>query len=468
MSERAITVRTTLDIDDGAATKRTAQLMKHRGGLFPTDMTEAQAAIMARLSLLYELDPLMDELILYQGKPYLTLKGALRVAIRDDRFRGIECVPATPAERDAFRVRDDEQLWVARVHRAGWDVPIVGYGRASASDDQPVARRWTAEMAQKRAKHRALRDAFSLPVPGVEEAGDPVADAPRGPVLEGVSRPVVDAAPAVAPERVAPMAVSAPDQPAGIRPDQISAIHAIGHAIGWITRDDDTAYRDALMATFGVVTSKDLTANQAAAFIEVLVREQEHMIVDDAPAHEPASLAWPPGAGKRDGSARGSRLAVAGDPDRRGATARAGDRARLIGGAAGRADRAPVRRGHGPRAPRSEAARKFTGAAVDGRDPRGHAAGAPALMAGYGHAAALVGPTRAVPERLCSACGARFLAPRRARDFRVLCPGPASSLPSGRKRWRPRPSRKRPSARRRSATMVCGPLTPDPRADPYR
>ena len=43
-------------------------------------------------------------------------------------------------------------------------------------------------------------------------------------------------------------------------------------------------------------------------------------------------------------------------------------------------------------------------------------------MAGYGHAAALLGPTRAVPERLCSACGARFLAPRRARDFRVLCP----------------------------------------------
>ena len=294
--DRALALRTTLDVDDAAATKRTGQLLKHRGGLFPQDLTEAQAATLARLSLLYGLDPLFEELTVLQGKVYLTLKGAMRFANDHPKFRGIECAPATPAERTAFRARDDEELWVARVHRSDRDVPTVAYGRASATDDQPVARRWTQEMASKRARHRALRDAFSLPVPGLEEAGDPVADAPRGAVLEGVSRPVdKDALREIVarevrelrePGREAPTLGEIGPEP--IRNDQISAIHAIGHAIGWITRDDDTPYRDALMATFGVVTSKDLSAQQAAAFIEVLVREQEDTIVADAPARSPA------------------------------------------------------------------------------------------------------------------------------------------------------------------------------------
>jgi hypothetical protein len=268
---RALAPRTALDVDDAAAAKRTAQLMKHRGGLFDKDMTEPQAATLARLSLFYGLDPFTDDLILYQGRPYLTLQGAMRIANQDPQYDGIECTPATPDEREAFRARDDEALWVARVWRKDRRVPNVGYGRASGTEaDQPVARKWTAEMAQKRAKHRALRDAFSLPVPGVEENREPALDTePLGPIIEGTSR-----------EPAPPRA----DAPEPIRRDQIVAIHAIATAIGWISRADDTPYREALHATFGAASSKDLTANQAAAFIEALVAEQEDMITGDRDA----------------------------------------------------------------------------------------------------------------------------------------------------------------------------------------
>lgn len=248
----ALVVRTTLDVDDVTAAKRTQQLLKQRGGLFPTDMTEGQAAILARLSLLYDLDPFSDDLMLLGGKPYLTLTGALRIANAHDQFDGLECSPATTEERTAFRCRDDEELWIARCYRRDRRVPSVGYGRASKTEQNPVSRTFAPEMAQKRAKHRALRDAFSLPLAGNE-------DAPL----------VIDAEPQAEPEPL----YSTPL----ITPDQTKAIHAIARSSGF----DTEHYRDALRRMFGVDSSQELTQAQAQAAIEAFAAEAPAPTAED-------------------------------------------------------------------------------------------------------------------------------------------------------------------------------------------
>ena len=111
--------------------------MKHAGGLFPRDMSQAQAAILARLSLAYGLDPFAEEIILYQGKPYTTIKGLNRVAANDERFDGMEDpVPATPEQREAFLCMPGEAFWIVRVWRKDRRLPAVGYGRAGGKTER--------------------------------------------------------------------------------------------------------------------------------------------------------------------------------------------------------------------------------------------------------------------------------------------------------------------------------------------
>lgn len=234
-------------VDDDLAGREARKLLKHAaagGGLFPRDLTEVQAVQLARLSIAYGLDPYAEELIIYQSKPYLTLKGALRLANQHRAFEGLECTPATDAERKAFRCRDEEHLWKATVWRSDRRVPVVNYGRAHPGDGNPVSQKWAQEMAQKRAKHRALRDAFSMPLPGREaDEESPQHWEHRGPVIEGEATELPE-----------------------IRSDQIKAIHTIAGLLRW----SDAEYRDVLAHTYRVSSSKDLTEGQAASFLEML------------------------------------------------------------------------------------------------------------------------------------------------------------------------------------------------------
>lgn len=267
---RAVAPRTALDVDDSQVAERTARILKQRGsGLFDKDLSEAQAAQLARISLAHGLDPFLREITIFQGHLYVTIGGYIRTAIDHPQYDGME-EPRGPTddERAAFRVADDEYFFVVRVWRKDRRFPGVGYGRARADEKMrdghggwkahPVVEQYPAEMALKRAKMRALRETFALPLPVLDEdrnlpfEGEAGAS---GPIIEGVARE--------------------PDAPEMIRNDQVVAIHAIAHAIGWITKDGDDLYREALLATFGAASSKDLSANQAAAFIEVLVAEQE-------------------------------------------------------------------------------------------------------------------------------------------------------------------------------------------------
>lgn len=255
-----------LQVADADVTATATLLMKHKGvGIFPDTMTPQQAGQLARLACAYGLDPFASEIILYQGRPYLTIDGRMRVANTHKAFDGLECVPATEDERKAFRCRDDEHLWKATVWRRDRRVPTVAFGRASSGDGNPVSTKWAQEMAQKRAKHRALRDAFSIPLPGAEES---IEDGGAAYVIDE-GRPV----PGVIEGEVTVVDLDATNP---ITAAQIASLHVLVGKLKW--SDDD--YRDMLRHTYDVESSKDLMEGQAASLLEMMHTLEEQQTGD--------------------------------------------------------------------------------------------------------------------------------------------------------------------------------------------
>mgnify|MGYP001564355809 FL=1 len=262
---RALVPRSALQVDATEAKAFADQMLqyaKNGAGLFPKDMTQMQSIQLSRLAIAYGLDPFAGEIILYQGRPYVTIDGRTRVAQEHHAYDGMEIDPATAEQAEAFGIKEGEQLWVARVWRKDRRFPFVGYGRSGGpSDNNPVSKTWKQEMAQKRAKHRALRDAFPMPIPGYEDQYHPDSDPdpPRGSrpnsgvVIEGEARvfgnPVEN----------------------GVTNKQKAAIHAAVRALGW----SDEKYRDELRQKFDVESAMDLTEGQASAFLETLAAEAE-------------------------------------------------------------------------------------------------------------------------------------------------------------------------------------------------
>lgn len=103
----------------------------------------------------------LGELMLYQGKPYITRNGMIRVAHQSGLLGGIVPRPATSLERRQYGATEDEVLWVCDVHRHGAPRPFRGWGCVNvAKDRNPVAKQFPREMAKKRALYDGLRMAF--------------------------------------------------------------------------------------------------------------------------------------------------------------------------------------------------------------------------------------------------------------------------------------------------------------------
>jgi hypothetical protein len=224
---------------------------------FPRDLTPIQASELARVALAYGLDPIMGELTIYQGKIYVGIDGRTRKATEHPAYDGMECVPATDAERRGFRCSEDEHLWICRVYRKDMRFPFVGYGRAGgAGDRNPVSKTYGQEMAQKRAKHRALRDAFSIPLPGSEES-----DGWQPPTVEPMRRTDYGTGEIIDAEAIDLDDAEMSDGPTR---DQLAAIHIQVKALGWT----DDQYRGLLRDAFGVESSTSLSEGQASALLE--------------------------------------------------------------------------------------------------------------------------------------------------------------------------------------------------------
>lgn len=247
----------TMQVDDNEVKRQATFYLEHaKAGspAFARDLTPIQAAEMARVALAYGLDPLMGELTIYQGRLYVGIDGRTRKATEHPAYDGMELVPATEAERKAFRCGEDEFLWICRVWRKDRRFPFVGYGRAGgASDRNPVSKQYGQEMAQKRAKHRALRDAFSIPLPGQEEADNWQPPAAESRAVDYATGEIIDGE----------VREAAPPDP---RTDQLAAIHVQVKSLGW----SEAQYRALLRDAFGVESSKDLSEGQASALLESL------------------------------------------------------------------------------------------------------------------------------------------------------------------------------------------------------
>ena len=141
--------------------------------LFPSkNSTPDQLALIAHVALLYRLDPMMGEIMPYQGRPYITIKGRRRLDNAVGNVVGVAHRPPTEAEeayftkKGAMDPRDVIQICVGTLA----DGRVVeGFGRVLWSEDVgttgtartflPIVVR-KIEMAQVRSERRMREMAF--------------------------------------------------------------------------------------------------------------------------------------------------------------------------------------------------------------------------------------------------------------------------------------------------------------------
>ncbi len=145
---------------------------------------------LAQLSVQYGLDPLMGELTLYEGKPYISVNGMVRIAHEHPAFEGLEDRPMTEEEKQAYGITQ-RVGWIALVYRKGWRAPVKGTGAADPDRpfrNNPVERERPQWMARARAIRQALRLAFPHSVPfrfGMADERGRVIDVSSGEIVDG-------------------------------------------------------------------------------------------------------------------------------------------------------------------------------------------------------------------------------------------------------------------------------------------
>lgn len=153
---------------------------------FPKDLTSAERQMMAEVSISYGLDPIMQELMIYQGNPYLTINARYRKAQETGKFDGLDSRPATVEERKERHANEGDYLYRAEAWVKGASHAFVGWGRVRAIETQgnpnlPIVKD-PDRQAEKRAEAMALRKGFSMPVPfrSFEELQEEIAETADG------------------------------------------------------------------------------------------------------------------------------------------------------------------------------------------------------------------------------------------------------------------------------------------------
>lgn len=158
-------------MDTKALMKMTEDTMLERiaQAKFPADLTPADKKLMAEVSISYGLDPVMQELMIYQGNPYPTINARYRKAQETGEFDGINTRPATAEEFKARHGEGGDIIYCAEVWRKGCSHPFVGWGRVRAverkgNEHLPIVKD-PDRQAEKRSEAMGLRKGFSMPVP---------------------------------------------------------------------------------------------------------------------------------------------------------------------------------------------------------------------------------------------------------------------------------------------------------------
>lgn len=165
-------------------------------------LTIDELGFLAEYCRSYGFDPMMGEVCLYHGRPYIMIDGLRRKAQETGLYRGCRQIPVTdPEEKVALGYSRGDIVFKCVVLKSESDGYIGEYERYGGVTQEereeksrgdstklrnPVLAKRTSDMAQNRAERDALRVAFSFRFPGVE-----------GPPLD-VSYRVVDEKPAIA------------------------------------------------------------------------------------------------------------------------------------------------------------------------------------------------------------------------------------------------------------------------------
>jgi hypothetical protein len=144
--------------------KRRLQLSRSAGyGL--QSASPSQLEVIYLLCRRYRLDPLTD-LTLYEGRPWLTIDGRVRLMRRHPEYRGYTCRPLTVAEKEEWGYATDDVVIECTIRTSTWG-EISARGRVSRAEfegkqarSNAVAKVHPVEMAEKRAIARAERAAF--------------------------------------------------------------------------------------------------------------------------------------------------------------------------------------------------------------------------------------------------------------------------------------------------------------------
>jgi hypothetical protein len=173
-----------MDTKNLMAMNETQMMERVNTAKFPQDLTPQEKILLARVAISYGLDPIMKELVAYQGSAYITTDGRFRKAHDSNEFDGISSRPATKQEKSDWEIPEGDYFFRAEAYRKGISHPFVGWGRVRVSETRPGSRTQgdttstfkpvqnnPQRMAEKRAESQALRKGFPIDLPSAEEIG---------------------------------------------------------------------------------------------------------------------------------------------------------------------------------------------------------------------------------------------------------------------------------------------------------
>lgn len=136
-----------------------------------TALTRDQVTMLLEIAHALKLDPYLQHIVIYFGRPYITEAGMLYHAHHSEELDGIVSRPLTLGEKKDAMFPDDEHVWKAWVYRRGYKHPFVSLGRAREDEKRPIAKGSFVEplhpqrTAEKRAEMQALKKAFPIGLP---------------------------------------------------------------------------------------------------------------------------------------------------------------------------------------------------------------------------------------------------------------------------------------------------------------
>jgi hypothetical protein len=255
---------------------------------FPSSVTITDKKMLVKVALTYGFDPLMGELMVYQGRPFVTIDGRYRKAQETGLLDGVNTRPATKQEKEDWGIPPDDYYFRAEVFVKGATHPFVGWGRVRKSETaagstregdntstyKPIQNN-PQRMAEKRAEAQALRKAFSIPLPSAEDIGSPDADPniytapPESYSVNEIEAEIVDDDITDAElEETRPVDTTTDTKAVSCTEQQRKKIYASSQQMGYTEQQ----VKNLMGVKYGVANSKDLTKKQASDLIEAIAR----------------------------------------------------------------------------------------------------------------------------------------------------------------------------------------------------